>query len=286
MAIFLTDETRVVVQGITGKEGTLHTKRMRRAGTNIVAGVTPGKGGEWFDGIPVFETMQTAVDATGANTSVIFVPPAYSADAMYEAIDAGIDLIVCITEGIPLIDTVRVREYIRQTPSRLIGPNSPGISVPDLATVGIIPHAITIPGNIGIVSRSGTLTYEITHLLTRHGLGQSTVIGIGGDLVVGTNFNGVLEQFEDDPQTRQVILVGEIGGTAEHDAANYIQAHMTKPVFAYIVGRSIQTDATFGHAGATISEQGTNAQSKIEALSQAGARIINRLDEIPQALRG
>jgi succinyl-CoA synthetase alpha subunit len=233
MSILVDKNTRLVVQGITGREGAFHTKQMIDYGTNVVAGVTPGKGGEWvFDTVPVFDTVKEAVDATGANTSIIYVPARFAADAIIEAADAGVDLVVCITEGLPVLDMVQVRAYLDTTPTRLIGPNCPGLITPGQAKVGIIPGHILTPGNVGVVSRSGTLTYEVVYALTARGIGQSTAVGIGGDPINGTSFLDVLQMFEDDPETEQVILIGEIGGTDEQKAAEYIAQKMTKPVTA------------------------------------------------------
>lgn len=281
MTIFIQDNTPTIIQGITGREGYYHTERMLKYGTNIVGGIAPGKGGEWAFGKPVFETVMNAVNATGADTSVIFVPPPNAADAIYEAIDAGIQLIICITEGIPLLDTVRVREYIRLTPSRLIGPSCPGILIPGTTNLGIIPPDISLKGNIGVVSRSGTLMYEVVNLLSDADMGQSAIIGIGGDPVLGTNFVDTLSRFEDDPDTNRVVLIGEIGGTSEIEAADFIRSRMTKPVVAYIAGRHAPLNVKMGHEGAIINVEKSDAKSKIDSLKAAGVRIANRLDEIP-----
>lgn len=286
MAILINHNTRVLVQGITGREGNYHTNLMLGYRTNIVGGVTPGKGGEWAYGKPIFDTVQNAVNATDANTSVIFVPPPQASDAIYEAIDAGISLIVCITEGIPILDTVRVREYIRLTPSRLIGPNSPGILIPEIANIGIMPVNIAAKGTVGVISKSGTLAYEVVRTLTDMRIGQSTIVGIGGDPVVGTSFVSILNYFEDDPETEKVVLIGEIGGHAEIEAADFIRTQMTKPVVAYIVGRTAPPQAKMGHAGAIIDIEKTDAESKIDYLRLAGALIANRISDIPQLIMG
>ncbi len=284
MSIYIGEHTRVIVQGMTGREGARHTARMVAYGTNIVGGVSPGRGGEWHEGKPLFETVQNAVSATGANTSVVFVPAAAAADAIYEAVDAGIELIVCVTTGIPLLDIIRVREYIRLTPSRLIGPNSPGVLIPSFASLGTIPQEIATPGSIGIVARSSTLAYLLTHHLTQSGIGQSAIVGIGGDAVLGTNFANVLERFEDDPPTRFVVLIGEIGGYAENEVAVAIAQQMTKPVVAYIAGHYAPADGHLGHRSATVDEPGTDAATKTELLRQAGARIAETIEEIPAIL--
>lgn len=281
MAIFLDDETRVIVQGVTGREGNQHTRQMLDYGTNVVGGITPGKGGEWIHSKPIFDTVRNAVKATGANTSIVFVPRTAAADAIYEAIDAGILLIVCITEGIPLLDVIRVREYIRNTPSRLIGPNCPGILVPGAANLGIIPPEAATPGKIGIISRSGTLTYEITQRLSAHGIGQSTIVGIGGDPVLGTNFIDVLAEFENDLLTQQVLMIGEIGGFMENDAAAYIQNHMTKPVTAYIAGQNAPSNQIMGHMSAIVDAPGTDAVTKIDLLTKAGVRVAESIFTLP-----
>ncbi|MEM6283817.1 MAG: succinate--CoA ligase subunit alpha [Chloroflexota bacterium] len=247
---------------------------------------SPGKGGEWILGIPIFETVQNAVNATGANTSVIFVPAPSAADAIYEAIDSGIRLIVCITEGIPVMDAIRVREYIRDTPHRLIGPNSPGILVPGRASLGIIPAEITTPGEIGVVTRSSTLAYNTIYTLTQMGIGQSAIVGIGGDPVIGTNFVDILSRFEDDPFTRSVILFGEIGGYGENMAADFIRSSMTKRVVAYIAGQHAPHDRQLGDKGAIIDGPGTDVATKIELLRDAGARVVTSFEDIPAALAG
>ncbi len=284
MSILADKNTRLLVQGITGREGSFHTKQMIEYGTNVVGGITPGKGGEWVHGKPVFDTVKKAVDATGANASIIYAPAAFAADAIYEAADAGIDLIVCITEGVPILDMMRVYDYIKHTGSRLIGPNCPGLLTPGQAKVGIMPGYIAKPGNVGVVSKSGTLTYEVVFALTQAGLGQSTCIGIGGDPVIGTNFVDVLRMFEEDPETEKVVLIGEIGGRAEVDAAEFIQGHMTKPVAAFIAGKSAPPGTRMGHAGAIIEGGEGTATEKINALLAAGAKVADNPEQIPALL--
>lgn len=281
MSILVGKETRLLVQGITGREGAFHTKQMIDYGTQVVAGVTPGKGGEWaFGNIPVFDTVREAVHATGANTSVIFVPARFAADAIIEAAEAGIELVVCITEGIPVLDMVQVRAYLDTTSTRLIGPNCPGLITPGEAKVGIIPGHIMTRGNVGVVSRSGTLTYEVVYALTQRGIGQTTAVGIGGDPINGTSFLDVLQMFEEDPETEQVILIGEIGGTDEQRAAEYIASKMSKPVTAFIAGQTAPPGRRMGHAGAIISGGEGTAAEKIAALTRAGAKVARHPDEI------
>ena len=281
MSILVGKETRLVVQGITGREGAFHTKQMIDYGTPVVAGVTPGKGGEWaFGNIPVFDTVRDSVIATGANTSIIFVPARFAADAIIEAADAGVDLVVCITEGIPVMDMVQVRAYLDTTHTRLIGPNCPGLITPDEAKVGIIPGHIMTKGNVGLVSRSGTLTYEVVYALTARGIGQTTAVGIGGDPINGTSFLDVLRLFEEDPETEQVILIGEIGGTDEQKAAEFIATKMSKPVTGFIAGQTAPPGRSMGHAGAIISGGEGTAAEKIAALTQAGAKVARHPDEI------
>ncbi|GIV77494.1 succinate--CoA ligase subunit alpha [Litorilinea aerophila] len=281
MSILVGKETRLLVQGITGREGAFHTQQMIEYGTNVVAGVTPGKGGEWAVGnTPVFDTVQEAVAATGANTSIIYVPARFAPDAIYEAADAGIELVICITEGIPALDMVQVRAYLDTTNTRLIGPNCPGLITPGEAKVGIMPGHIHTPGTVGIVSRSGTLTYEVVYALTARGIGQSTAVGIGGDPIIGTTFLDVLQMFEDDPGTEQVVLIGEIGGTDEQRAAEFIANHMTKPVTAFIAGQTAPPGRRMGHAGAIISGGEGTAAEKMAALQAAGARVARHPDEI------
>lgn len=285
MSIFIDKSTRLLVQGITGHEGLFHTQQMVAYGTNVVAGVTPSKGGEWVEGkIPVFDTVKTAVEATGANTSVIFVPARGAPDAMLEAADAGIPLVICITEGVPVQDMMRVRRYLDQKHIRLIGPNCPGVLTPGEAKAGIIPNNIAIPGDVGIVSRSGTLTYEVLYALKLKNMGASTCVGIGGDPVNGTNFIDVLELFEADPRTDRVVLIGEIGGTDEEKAADFITRLMTKPVVSFIAGQTAPSGKRMGHAGAIIEGGSGTASDKIRALESAGVRIAKHPEEIPALL--
>jgi succinyl-CoA synthetase alpha subunit len=278
VSIFVDKNTRLVVQGITGKEGQFHTRQCVAYGTNVVAGVTPGKGGQKMDEIPVFNTVQAAVDQAGANCSMIFVPPAFAADAVMEAADAGIELIVAITEGIPVMDMMKVKNYLEGQSSRLIGPNCPGIITPGTCKVGIMPGPIHKPGGpIGVVSRSGTLTYEVVHQLTLQGIGQTTCIGIGGDPVNGTNFIDCLDAFEKDPETKGIVLVGEIGGMAEEDAAEFIAANVSKPVVGFIAGLTAPPGRRMGHAGAIISGKSGTAQGKIEAMKAGGIHVCENL---------
>jgi len=272
LGILINKETRVLVQGITGHEGSFQAKQMQEFGTNIVAGVTPGKGGSEVYGIAVFDSVSEAAGDTNPNASVIFVPPRFAADAIFEAIDSGIELVVCITEGIPVHDMMRVCSYLESSSSRLIGPNCPGITTPGESKLGIMPNSIHREGNIGLVSRSGTLTYEIIDLLSRNGIGQSTSIGIGGDPVCGTSFVDILEFFEKDPKTHAVVLVGEIGGTAEEDSIGFIK-QMSKPVIAYVVGISAPPGKTMGHAGAIASPGTGTALEKIAAFEKAGITV-------------
>jgi succinyl-CoA synthetase alpha subunit len=282
VAIVVTNETRLVVQGVTGKEGSFHATRNRDYGTNVVAGVTPGKGGEDVNGIPVFDSVREAVDETQADTSLIFVPARFVADAMYEAVDAGIQTIICVTEGVPAHDMLLVYNYVRPRGITLVGPNCPGVLSPGKANVGIIPAEIFKEGGVGLVSRSGTLTYQIGHELTQLGIGQSTIVGIGGDPVVGTSFIDVLSRFEADPETEVVVMVGEIGGAEEEKAAAYIGEHMTKPVVAYIAGFEAPPGKTMGHAGAIISGTSGTAQAKKEALEAQGVRVGTNPTEAAQ----
>ncbi|PJF42286.1 MAG: succinate--CoA ligase subunit alpha [Phototrophicales bacterium] len=284
MAILIDKDTRLLVQGITGKQGMFHTQQMIEYGTNVVGGVTPGKGGEWVLGKPVFDTVARAKEATDANCSVIYVPPPFAADAILEAIDAGIELIVCITEGIPIADMMVVRKYLDQSNSRLLGPNCPGLLTPGQSKVGIMPGFIATPGNVGVVSRSGTLTYEAVFALTERGIGQTTCVGIGGDPINGTSFIDVLEMFEADPLTEKVVLIGEIGGDGEERAAEYIQKHMTKPVVAFIAGQRAPEGRTMGHAGALIEGGSGTAAGKIAAFEKAGVRVAEYPEQIPDLL--
>jgi succinyl-CoA synthetase alpha subunit len=282
MSILVGKTTRLIVQGVTGREGEFHTKQMIEYGTRVVGGVTPGKGGEWAAGVPVFDTVKESVEATGANTSVIFVPARFAPDAILEAADAGITLIVCITEGVPVLDMIKVRAYLDTKKGvRLIGPNCPGLITPGEAKVGILPGHITKPGHVGIVARSGTLTYEVIYALTNRGMGQSSCVGIGGDPINGTNFIDVLQMFEDDPLTDQVVLIGEIGGSDEERAAEFIAAKMSKPVTAFIAGQTAPPGKRMGHAGAIIEGGAGTAAGKIAALEAVGVRVAKHPEEIP-----
>jgi succinyl-CoA synthetase alpha subunit len=287
MSILINRNTRLVVQGITGHDGLFHTEQMVAYGTNVLAGVTPGKGGEWvLDGkIPVFDSVKMAVDAAGVNTSVIFVPARSAADAIYEAADAGLRLIVCITEGIPVQDMMRVRNYLDQKNVRLIGPNCPGLLTPGESKVGIIPGDISIPGEIGVVSRSGTLTYEVLYALKLHDLGVSTCVGIGGDPINGTNFIDALGMFEADPRTDKVVMIGEIGGSDEEKAAEFIADHLTKPVVSFIAGQTAPPGKRMGHAGAIVEGGSGLAADKIKALQAAGVQVAQHPEQIPDLIR-
>jgi len=286
MSILISKNTRLLVQGITGNEGLFHTRQMVTYGTNVVAGMTPGKGGEWVDEkIPVFDSVKLAVEATGVNCTVIFVPARFAPDAMYEAADAGIPLIVCITEGVAIQDMMRVRNYLDQKKVRLLGPNCPGLLTPGECKVGIIPGDIAISGNVGCVSRSGTLTYEVLYALKLAGMGASTCVGIGGDPINGTNFIDVLEMFEHDPQTEKVVMIGEIGGTDEDKAAEYIASKMTKPVVSFIAGQTAPPGKRMGHAGAIIEGGAGTAASKVKALEAAGVKVAKHPEEIPSLLK-
>jgi succinyl-CoA synthetase alpha subunit len=283
MSILVEKNTRLLVQGITGREGTFHTREMIEYGTQVVAGVTPGKGGQWaVDGkVPVFDTVKEAVEATNANVSIIYVPAPFAPDAMLEAADAGLPLVVCITEGIPTQDMIRVRAYLDQKGTRLIGPNCPGLITPGEAKVGIMPGQIHRPGPVGVVSRSGTLTYEVVYALTLRRIGQSTCVGIGGDPVNGSNFIDILELFESDPLTEQVVLIGEIGGNDEERAADFIAAKMSKPVTAFIAGRTAPPGKRMGHAGAIIQGGSGLAADKIAALKAVGVQVAEHPEQIP-----
>jgi len=286
MSILVDKNTRLLVQGITGNEGLFHTTQMVAYGTNVVGGVTPGKGGEWvLDGkVPVFDSVKTAREATDANAAIIFVPARFAADAMFEAADAGIPLVICITEGVAVQDMMRVRNYLDQKKVRLVGPNCPGLLTPGEAKVGIIPGNIAIPGNVGVVSRSGTLTYEVLYAMKNLGMGASTCVGIGGDPVNGTNFLDVLEMFEHDPKTEKVIMIGEIGGNEEEKAAEYIRTKMTKPVAGFIAGQTAPPGKRMGHAGAIIEAGAGTAADKIKALEAAGVKVAKHPEEIPTLL--
>jgi succinyl-CoA synthetase alpha subunit len=281
MSVLVTRETRVVVQGITGHQGTVHSRQMREFGTNVVAGVTPGKGGTTVEEVPVFDSVRDAVEATHANASCIFVPAPYTKDALLEAVDAGLRLIVIVTEHIPFHDMLVMYHYARSHGARIIGPNCPGIASPGVAKIGIIPNVVFRPGRVGVISRSGTLTYEIVNGIKERGLGQSTCVGLGGDPVVGTSFVDALPLFQDDPDTDVIVLVGEIGGAAEEDAAEYLHRNVTKPVVAYIAGRSAPEGKRMGHAGAIISRGRGTAETKLAALRSAGAQVARFPYEIP-----
>ncbi len=286
MSIFIGNDTRLVVQGITGRDGSFHAKQMLEYGTQVVAGVTPGKGGQAFEGrVPVYDTVAEAVQATGANTSVIYVPPMLAAGAIYEAADAGIPFIVCITEGIPVLDMTRVVPYLRERGARLLGPNCPGLISPGQSKVGIIPGNICAPGRIGLVSRSGTLTYEVVNQLTRNGLGQSTCVGIGGDPIIGTNFIDCLAAFQADPATDAIVMIGEIGGTDEQKAAAWVQANVTKPVVGFIAGQTAPPGRRMGHAGAIISGSSGTAAEKMAAFEAAGIAVMKRPAEVVSLLQ-
>jgi succinyl-CoA synthetase alpha subunit len=286
VSTFIDGSTRLVVQGITGRDGSFHTTQMIEYGTCVVAGVTPGKGGTRFAGsVPIFNTVADAVQATGANTSVIYVPPPFAADAMMEAADAGISLIVCITEGVPVLDMTRVYPYVKERGARLIGPNCPGLITPGVSKVGIIPGRICTPGHVGLVSRSGTLTYEVVYHLTRAGLGQTTCVGLGGDPINGTNFIDCLDAFERDRDTRAMVMIGEIGGTDEQDAAAFVRDGVTKPVVGFIAGQTAPPGRRMGHAGAIISGSTGTAAEKVQALRDAGIGVAQRPLDIVRLLR-
>ncbi|HEU5048974.1 MAG TPA: succinate--CoA ligase subunit alpha [Gemmatimonadales bacterium] len=286
MSIFIDRNTRLVVQGITGRDGSFHTRQMIEYGTQVVAGVTPGKGGQRFDEkVPVFNTVADAVRETGANTSVIYVPPAGAAGAIYEAADAGIAFIVCITEGVPVMDMTRVMPYVRARGSRLLGPNCPGLITPGESKVGIIPGNICAPGRVGLVSRSGTLTYEVVNHLTRHGIGQSTCVGIGGDPIIGNNFIDCLRAFQDDPKTDAIVMMGEIGGTDEQSAAEFVRDYVTKPVVGFIAGQTAPKGRRMGHAGAIISGSSGTAEEKMAAFESAGVAVMKRPVDVVELVR-
>ncbi|PWI58177.1 succinate--CoA ligase subunit alpha [Sulfoacidibacillus thermotolerans] len=284
MSILVNKDTRVITQGITGATGLFHTKQAIEYGTKMVGGVTPGKGGTLVEGVPVFDTVEAAVKETGANASVIYVPPAFAADAILEAADAGLELVICITEGIPILDMVTVKRYLEGKGTRLIGPNCPGVITPEECKIGIMPGYIHKRGHVGVVSRSGTLTYEAVYQLTVQGVGQSTAVGIGGDPVNGTNFVDILKMFNEDPDTEAVIMIGEIGGTAEEEAAKYVKEHMKKPVAGFIAGRSAPPGKRMGHAGAIISGGKGTAEEKVAAMEAAGIRVANTPSEMGSTL--
>jgi succinyl-CoA synthetase alpha subunit len=292
MSILIDQNTRLIVHGITGRQGMFHTDKMLDYGTSVVGGVTPGKGGQWVHGVPVFDTALKAVEATGANCSMISVPARFAADSMYEAADAGVKLVVCLTEGIPVLDMIEVRAYLDQKGVRLIGPNCPGLITPGkpgqegkLGTkVGITPGSIVRPGHVGIVSRSGTLTYEVIYALTTQGIGQSSCIGIGGDPIIGTNFIDALRMFEEDPETERVVMIGEIGGNDEQMAAAFISQSMTKPVTAFIAGRTAPPGRRMGHAGAIVEGASGTAEAKIEALEAVGVRVAQHPEQVVELM--
>lgn len=286
MSVLIDKNTKVIVQGITGRDGSFHARKMKEYGTNVVGGISPGKGGQEVDGIPVFNSVKEAVDETGANTSVVFVPAPFAKDAMLEAADAGIKLIVCITEGVPVIDAATAQRYISLKGAKLVGPNCPGLISPGRSMVGIMPVGIFRQGNTGVISRSGTLTYEIVDNLTKNGFGQSTAIGIGGDPVVGVYFEDMLRMFQDDPETDSIVLVGEIGGDAEERAAQLIKKYVTKPVVAFISGRQAPKGKQMGHAGAIITTGAGTAAEKIAAFEAAGVPVAKETSEIPALLKG
>ncbi len=286
MSILIDEKTRVVVQGITGNEGLFHTRQMVEYGTKVVAGVTPGKGGQKIDGVPVFNTVREAAAKTGANASAIFVPPAFAADAILEAADSDIPLIVCLTEGIPTLEMVTVRAYLREKGANLIGPNTPGIISPGKCKIGVMAGYIHLPGTIGIISRSGTLTYEVVDQLTKRRIGQSTCVGIGGDQIIGLNFVDLLTMYEQDPGTGAVIMIGEIGGNAEEEAAQYIQEHVHKPVLAFIAGLTAPPGRRMGHAGAIIAGGKGTAKEKMETLGKAGVKVVKNPALIGEELEG
>jgi succinyl-CoA synthetase alpha subunit len=285
MSILVNKNTKLLVQGITGRDGSFHTSKMKEYGTNIVAGVSPGKGGQTVDGIPVFNTVEEAVKATGANTSIIFVPAPLAADAIMEAGDSGIELVICISEGVPTLDMVKATAYLKKKGVKLIGANCPGLITPDEALVGILPGNIFKKGNVGLMSRSGTLTYLMVSLLTQNGLGQSTCVGIGGDPVAGLYYQELLQMFQDDPETEAIVLIGEIGGDAEERAAQFIKEHVTKPVVAFIAGQSAPPGKRMGHAGAIISSGSGTAEEKIAAFEAVGVPVARLPIEIPLLIK-
>ncbi len=286
MSVFIGKDTRLVVQGITGRDGSFHARQMIAYGTRVVAGVTPGKGGQTFEGtVPIFDTVAEAVAASGANTAVIYVPPMGAAGAIFEAVDAGIPVVVCITEGVPVIEMTRVMPFVRERGARLIGPNCPGAITPGQAKVGIIPGQICTPGRVGLVSRSGTLTYEVVNQLTRAGVGQSTCVGIGGDPIIGTNFIDCLKAFQEDPDTDAIVMMGEIGGTDEQKAAEFVRKHVTKPVVGFIAGQTAPPGRRMGHAGAIISGSSGTAAEKMAAFEAAGISVMKRPADVVPLLK-
>jgi succinyl-CoA synthetase alpha subunit len=286
MSILIDNDTKVIVQGITGKEGAFHTAQMVAYGTRVVAGVTPGKAGESLDGVPIFNTVRDAARATGANASAIFVPPRFAGDAVMEAVEAGIGTVVCLTEGIPTLDMIAVRQYMKGKDVRLIGPNTPGMISPGSCKIGVMAGYIHLPGRVGVVSRSGTLTYEVVDQLTKKGIGQSTCVGIGGDPVTGLSFVDILEMFQDDDGTDAVVIIGEIGGTAEEKAAEYFREHMTKPVVAFIAGMTAPPGRRMGHAGAIVSGGTGTAAQKIDVLERAGIAVVKDPARVGETLSG
>jgi succinyl-CoA synthetase alpha subunit len=286
MSILVDKKTRVVVQGITGNEGLFHTRQMVEYGTKVVAGVTPGKGGQRIEGIPVFNTVMEAVKETSANASAIFVPPAFAADSILEAADAGVSIIVCLTEGIPTLDMVTVKKVLKEKGSKLIGPNTPGIISPGKCKIGVMAGYIHKPGKVGIISRSGTLTYEVVDQLTKKGIGQSTCVGIGGDQIIGLNYVDLLDLFEKDPQTKAVIMIGEIGGTAEEEAAQFIKKNVSKPVVAFIAGLTAPPGRRMGHAGAIIAGGKGTAKEKMEVLEKAGVKVVRNPALVGEEIEG
>jgi succinyl-CoA synthetase alpha subunit len=287
VSIFIDNDTRLVVQGITGRDGSFHAKQMMEYGTKVVAGVTPGKGGQKFEGqVPIFNTVAEAVKEGGANTAVIYVPPAFAADAMFEAADAGIEFIVCITEGVPVLDMTRVRPYVREKGARLLGPNCPGLLSAGKSKVGIIPGHITQPGPVGLVSKSGTLTYEVVYKLKGAGIGTTTCVGIGGDPINGTSFIDCLAAFEADPDTKAIVMLGEIGGTDEQEAAAYIKANVTKPVVGFIAGQTAPPGRRMGHAGAIISGSAGTAEEKLQAFRDNGIGVAQRPADVVGLIQG
>jgi succinyl-CoA synthetase alpha subunit len=290
VAIFIDASTRLLVQGITGRDGSFHARSMMEYGTNVVGGVTPGKGGQTFDGgngksAPIFDTMEQAVKATNANTSVIYVPPAFAADAIMEAADSGVQLVVAITEGIPVLDMTRVWPFVLERGVRLLGPNCPGMLSPGKSKVGILPGQIATPGPVGVVSRSGTLTYEIVYQLTQAGIGQTTCVGIGGDPIIGTNFIDCLAAFNADPETKAIVMMGEIGGTDEQEAAEFVKAHVTKPVVGFIAGQTAPPGRRMGHAGAIISGSAGTAAEKMEAFEKNGIAVMKKPSDVVELIR-
>lgn len=285
MSILVNKDTRLLVQGITGRDGQFHAGRMKEYGTKVVAGTSPGKGGTFIDGIPVFDTVEEAVEATGANASIIFVPAPFAADAVLEASYAGVELVIAISEGVPILDMIRITPILKKNGTKLVGPNCPGLITPDEALLGILPGMIFKKGNVGLMSRSGTLTYEVVNMLTQNNMGQSTVVGIGGDPVAGLYYIELLEMYEKDPETEAIVLIGEIGGDAEEQAAEYISKHVTKPVVAFIAGQTAPPGKRMGHAGAIISSGSGTAEEKIKAFAKAGVPVAKEPSEIPGLLK-